>query len=127
MSINNDSIGNNYELNFPFHLKPALFEETVNPEQKVIIGLDSIKFTDTIEYEFFFSNLSGNESVLAKWELTNHKENIRINETGSFKTNKVNLWGQKHVMSPELFFNININPGKSVNWSRHYKIEKTNL
>jgi hypothetical protein len=127
MAINNDAIGPNYELNFPFSIKPDLFEETVNPEQKVLIGEKDLKFKDTIEKEYFFSNLSGNNYENASWELKNSKSTITISETGSFKTNKVNIWGQKHVISPELFVAININPGKSTKWSRHYKIANTKL
>lgn len=127
MAINNDAIGPNYELTFPFNIKPDLFEETVNPEQKVLIGKKGLKFKDTIEKEYFFSNLSGNHCENASWELKNSKSTITISETGSFKTNKVNIWGQKHVISPELFIGININPGKSTKWSRDYKIVNTKL
>ncbi len=38
MAINKPSIGKDYELSFPFQLKPPLFDETVNTEQKVAIG-----------------------------------------------------------------------------------------
>ncbi|NRD24212.1 hypothetical protein HNV10_13215 [Winogradskyella litoriviva] len=125
MAINNDTISDNYELNFPFNLKPELFEETVNPEDKVNIGKDYLKFKDLIEEEFFFSNLSGSEYEKAGWELSNHKSDIKISETGDFKTNKVNVWGLPHVISPELFIAININPGRLKQWSRHYKIVDT--
>jgi hypothetical protein len=121
-AINNDLIGRNYILKFPFHLKPDLFGETVNPELKVDIGLNEIKFNSSPEEQFFFSNLSGNKIVNAKWELTNVESNIGISESGSFQTNKVNLWGWKHVISPELFYNIFIKPGKSVEWTRNYNV-----
>lgn len=122
ISINKDLIGGNYKLKFPFDLKPNLFNETVNPEQKVDINLNSIMFNGTPKEQFFFSNLNGGETVNAEWELINLKNNIGIKEIGSFQTNKVNLWGCKHVISPELFYPININPGKSTKWSRKYSI-----
>jgi len=123
-AINNDSIGDNYILNFPFQLKPELFEETVNPEQKVDIGQNEIKFNSTPKEPFFFSNLTGGENVDAAWELINIESKSGIRETGSFQTNKVNLWGLKHVISPELFFRIFIRPGKSTEWSRNYSVYK---
>ena len=55
----------------------------------------------------------------------NIKSKIGISETGSFKTDKVNLWGCEHVISPELFFNIFIKPGESVEWSRNYNVFRT--
>ena len=125
-AINNDLIGDNYILKFPFQLKPELFEETVNPEQKVDIGENEIKFNGTPKEQFFFSNLTGSENADAEWELINLDSKIGIRETGSFQTNKVNLWGWKHVISPELFFHIFIKPGQSIEWSRNYNVYKVN-
>ncbi len=125
-AINNDLIGPNYVLKFPFQIKPYLFDETVNPELKVDIGLNKIKFNSSPKEQFFFSNLSGNKKVNAKWELENVASNIGISESCSFQTKKVNLWGWRHVISPELFFNIFIKPGKSAEWSRNYKVYKLN-
>ena len=70
------------------------------------------------------SNLSGNKKIKGSWELINTNCNIGIRETSSFDTNKINLWGWKHVISPELFFDININPGELVKWSRVYDVFK---
>lgn len=121
IAINNDLISSNYVLNFPFEIKPKLFIETVNPEQKVEIGQKKITFKGTPNTPFFFSNLSGNKNVNSKWDLTNLNSKITISETGNFKTNKVNIWGSKHVISPELFFDIFIKPGESKKWSRTFK------
>ncbi len=123
-SINKEEIGSNYVLKFPFQIKPALFEETVNPEKKVVIKLKKIKFNGSPKEQFFFSNLNGNEPVTAQWELINLKNNIGISETSNFKTTNVNLWGWQHVICPELFYNIHLKPGKSTEWSRNYKVFK---
>jgi hypothetical protein len=124
-AINNDLIGKKYVLEFPFQLKPGLFGETVNPELKVAIGQNKIKFKGAPGEQFFFSNLSGNESVDASWQLINLESKIEISESGSFQTNKINLWGWKHVICPELFYKINIKPGESTDWTRYYSINKT--
>ena len=94
----------------------------MNPEQKVANGSKEITFKSVPKEQFFFSNLTGNEKVNAGWELINLDHKIGISETGNFQTNKVNLWGWKHVISPELFFNINIKPGQSIEWSRTYNV-----
>ena len=124
VAINKDLPGNNYILKFPFQLKPELFGETVNPEQKVVFGQKEIKFNRPPKEQFFFSNLTGGENVDAGWELMNIKSKIGISETGSFQTNKVNLWGWEHVISPELFFNIFIKSGQSIEWYRTYNVYK---
>ena len=115
-------MGTNYELKFPFELKPELFDEHVNTEQKIIIEGNKIGFNGTPNKQFFFSNLSGNKNVVSKWELLNHLNNIALSETTSFKTNKVNLWGWKHVVSPELFHTISIKPSESTKWTRTYNV-----
>jgi hypothetical protein len=122
IALNKASIGDQYLLNFPFKLKEQQFGEIVNPEEKVVVGQNQINFASTIDQEFFFSNLGGEERVKAEWELINLKSKISIKETGNFQTNKVNLWGCKHVISPELFYNIYLKPGKSTTWSRAYSL-----
>ncbi|MCF8380812.1 MAG: hypothetical protein K9H49_14665 [Bacteroidales bacterium] len=122
LAVNKDLIGSNYVLTFPFEIKPKLFGETVNPEQKVTIGQNKISFSGTPQEQFFFSKLSGNEKVPASWELINTKNKPGISETGNFTTQKINLWGWKHVISPELFFEINIKPGEEIRWERRYRI-----
>jgi hypothetical protein len=123
-AIGTDFIGDNYTLKFPFQLKPKLFIETVNPEKKVILGNQTIQFIETPTNPFFFSNLSGGEKVLAQWELMHLKNKISIRETGNFLTDKVNLWGTKHVISPELFIKIQLQPGHSTTWARTYNLFK---
>lgn len=122
----NRSIGEDYILNFPFDLKPNLFGETVNPEGKVEIGQNEIKFNGSPKEQFFFSNLTGGKTVDATWELLNLNRKIGIRETGDFQCNKVNLWGWKHVISPELFIEVNVKPGESKEWSRIYEMRKLN-
>ena len=122
IAINKEIIGRNYVLKFPFKLMPAFFLETVNPEQKVTIGQTDVTFNDSPKEQFFFSNLTGYKNVKPQWELKNLESKISISETGSFHTNKVNLWGWKHVISPELFIDISIKPGQNADWTRDYKI-----
>jgi hypothetical protein len=124
-AINKDLMGRDYVLKFPFELKSHLFVETVNPEQKVDIEQNGIKFSGSPKQQFFFSNLSGNEEVDAGWELINLRTGIGISETGDFKTNQVNLWGWSHVVCPELFFKVFAEPGQTIQWSRTYQVYET--
>ena len=125
ISINKNLIGSDYKLKFPFQLQPSRFEEYVNPDQTVKLGQNEIKFNSTPNEPFFFSNLSGHETIDATWELINIFKKIIIRETGNFRTNKVNLWGNKNVISPELFVKMHIKPGQSFKWNRIYSV--TNL
>ncbi|MDV7137282.1 hypothetical protein R3X28_00260 [Maribacter sp. TH_r10] len=122
MALDKALMGKGYVLNFPFALQPEKFGETLNPEQKVVIGTKGFGFNGTPNEQFFFSNLSGGEDVNATWELHHQESRIGICETGNFKTDKINLWGWRHVISPELFFSISIRSGESAKWSRTYKV-----
>jgi len=122
IAVNNEFISSDYILKFPFEINPAQFDATVNPEGKVEIGRNKITFNGTPNEQFFFSNLTGNQNRDAAWEILNTKSKIGISETGSFKTNKINVWGWKHVISPELFFDIHVEPGKEIEWSRTYHV-----
>lgn len=122
LAINKQLIGSSYILKFPFDLESEIFDAALNPEGKVLVEKDQITFANTPEEQFFYGNLSGGKKVAASWKLINTKSKIGISETGSFKTNKVNLWGWKHVVSPELFFDINLKPGQTTEWSRTYNL-----
>ena len=126
MAINNALIGEDYTLKFPFQINSSLFDETVNSENKVEIGLDNVTFNKTPEKQFFFSNLTGGKELQAEWMLTNLKNGVGIKEIGNFKTNKINLWGWGHVISPELFFKISVDPKKTIEWSRKFNVFKIN-
>ena len=126
MAINNALIGKDYTLKFPFQIDSTLFDETVNSENKVEIGSDNITFHETPKKQFFFCNLTGGKELQAEWMLTNLKTGVGIKEIGNFKTNKINLWGWKHVISPELFFKISVGPKETVEWSRKFDVFKIN-
>ena len=126
MATDNALKGKEYALEFPFKLEPPLFDETVNTEQKVTIGSNRITFKETPKEQFFFSNLSGGKLENAAWTLLNSNTKIGIQETGNFQTNKMNVWGWGHVISPELFFKINIKAGKSLEWTRTFEVFKIN-
>ena len=113
-------IGNNVIIKSFSHL------EKCQIENKVEIGLDNVTFNKTPKKQFFFSNLTGGKELQAEWILTNLKANVGIKEFGSFKTDKINLWGWKHVISPELFFKISVDPKETVEWSRKFDVFKIN-
>ncbi|MBT8256977.1 MAG: hypothetical protein KJO49_00785 [Bacteroidia bacterium] len=122
VSANGHLIDDQYQLQFPFSLNSDEFDEVINPDNLLNINMNSVFFRGNPETPFFISNLSGGKLVNASWELIHKKLNIRISESCSFKTNKVNLWGWKHVVSPELFHKINLKPGQTERWSRTFKI-----
>jgi len=117
----NGLIGKQNQLDFPFQIQPSKFIETINPEKNVILGHKMVNFRTHPNLPFFFSNLSGSEIAKATWEFTDQK--IKISEICNFNSNKFNLWGWKHVVSPEMYFDIEILPNKNLKWCRLYQFE----
>lgn len=122
ISINKEMMDSNYVLKFLFQLNSKLFDAIVNPQENVVINQHEFTFKNSLHKEFFFSNLSAGKKVNASWELINKKTKIGIREIGSFETSKINIWGSKHVISPELFFKINLSPKQELTWSRTYNL-----
>ena len=122
LTVDGKNMGEDYILKFPFNLALDQFEEFLNKEKKLEINGQKINFNGTPEEQFFASYLSGKKKVNAHWELIHKESQIAISETGNFQSSKVNLWGWKHVISPELFFPISLAAGKSVEWERAYRV-----
>jgi hypothetical protein len=122
LNLKKTPVGPGYRLKFPFELNRDTFDQIVNPEGKAEFGERELVFSGTPQEAFFFSNLSGGKSVPAGWSLENTDVGIGISETLSEPTKSVNLWGLGHVISPELFFNIDLEPGKEVVWTRAYSL-----
>ncbi len=122
LSINRKEINKDYKLIFPFTIDQNKFNELVDPDKKLIISKHSISWKTIGKEQFFIGNVNTSKEVIALWSLENYEEGVGIKETGNFKTNKINVWGNIHVVSPELFISINIEPGKSMTWERKYEI-----
>lgn len=122
IAFNQERVGSDYTLKLPFSLNPALFREKVNPQNKVAFSGREVQFKSQPKEPFFFSQLNGSQNVKAHWELNHRSSKFSLSETGNFNTQKVNLWGSQHVISPELFFEIALKPGQVVKWSRNYQV-----
>ncbi|AHC16698.1 hypothetical protein L21SP2_3360 [Salinispira pacifica] len=119
-ACNGRSVGPGYRLEFDFPLNTGQFIEYVDPDGIVRFGENVVTFDPGNTVPFFFTNLCPSEGMPAGWTLRCSKEKISIREEGDFTVSKVNLWGWKHVISPELFFQIELKPGESRDWRRRY-------
>lgn len=71
----------------------------------------------------FYCRLSGWEPEAADWywELVHRPGGAGVRESGSFRPERMALWGERHVISPEVFAAISILPRHSKGWSRSYQ------
>lgn len=126
ISIDKDLIGKNYILKFPFELDSRAFSQSINKEKKAQINGSEITFENPPNEPIFYSHLNGHKIVEATWELFNLEKNLGVREIGNFTTNKVNLWGWTHVVSPELFYMVDVKPQEIAKWSRTYQFFEIN-
>lgn len=120
LSINDRKLNSDYVLKFPKNLQQV--GEVVNPESKIVFSEREITWSSELKEQFFFSLIQECNADGASWQLENLQDKIGIMESCSFKPQRVNLWGNKHVVSPEIFFKINLKPNESVIWQRKYEI-----
>lgn len=121
LAIDGTPINENYQLSFPFSLETEGFGEVLNPKGKLQFLDRSIQFSSASYEQFFVGNLSGGVQVPATWEMQHLTKGIGIREKASFSTSSINLWGWGHVVSPELFYDIDLKPGKELHWHRAYE------
>ncbi len=120
MAFSNERVDSDYTLKLPFKITRNEDAETLNPDTVLDFVDREVTFNGETENQFFASYLNGLEKVESKWELIHSDQNIGVSETASFPTNKVNLWGWKHVISPELFHEFQLKPGETEEWIRTY-------
>jgi hypothetical protein len=122
LGFGQENIAPTYRLTFPFTLRPGESGAVVNPGKLLKLEDNTVRFQGKPRDQFFFSALSADQQVMARWELVHASLGVGIRETGDFTTPKVNLWGWQHVVSPELFISLNVPPGEQKSWSREYEV-----
>jgi hypothetical protein len=120
LALNGQAIHKGYTLKLPFTINPESFTETVNPMQTVEFKDALVKWNSEVTEPFFFSNMNSKEEEDYWWELVHEEERIGIRENCYGKVSKVNLWGTRHVVSPEVFHPIYLRPSEKDIWKRTF-------
>ncbi len=122
MAVNRSDINEHYTLRVPCKIiKPSFMFEALNPENAVVLNANSVNFKFSPEKDFFFSPLTEFQSENGEWEITHDGMGIGMKESTDFVPEMMNVWGCKHVLSPELFIGIDLDPGHKLKWRRTYK------
>ena len=122
LAINSHPLDSQYRLEFPFGLNPGMCDEWVNPGDHVKFHPNHISFDDDTDGEFFFSNIRGENGSAASWRLVHELDSVGIEEKVDGPVESINLWGKPHVVSPEIYIPIRVEPGRYMTWMRNYKV-----
>jgi len=57
----------------------------------------------------------------AQWELVHTPSGVGMRELDDFAPVRVAVWGTTHVISTEVFVEIDLQPGETQTWSRRYE------
>lgn len=146
MAINRQEVGPDYSLAFPFiprvedtwrQFKPLLPGwMRILPERwsdrMLIKRFDKMQRVIRLEGSFlrlrnvpetaFYARLLGFERTdQAQWQLVHVPSGVGLREFVDFTPVRLAVWGEAHVISAEVFTEIQLEPGQAVQWVRRYE------
>lgn len=120
IGFNNLDLDSHYNLDFDIEIHKESFKKFVNPHGCISLGQNSISWNSKPTEDFFIENLG----IIKKWKLQNSLTNTALSEEVSFTPSFCNIWGNAHVVSPEIFISIDIAPLQTMTWERVYTFEE---
>jgi hypothetical protein len=119
VGIDHQPVGPEYNLLLPY---PVTFEDTLKVNLEVLnINGQQISWKYTPEKPFYCRPQGFALSDQPQWELTHTPSGASMREYDDFAPARVALWGAAHVISGEIFNDINLLPGQSQSWMRRYE------
>jgi len=117
INIDKAGIGPHMNLSFSFDLEgDCIFDG----DNVLNISKREIEW-DRIPNGVFYFKLEGLKEKSCWWMLENKITGTGIKEIDDFPVTKVALWGTECVVSPEIFINLSVEPGKTQTWTRTYE------
>jgi hypothetical protein len=118
-SIDGLPIGPDYELRFAAGLAPETDSFRTGGEW-LEVGDRTVRWSRPVEGTFYARWEGFDRETPFYWELVNRKARAGIRERGDARGVKVAMWGEPHVVSPEVFVEISVLPGETLQWKRSY-------
>lgn len=117
ISIDGDTTGSHYNL-----IVPNLDSVDRLPEVMEYHEDGFFSWKDDDFQKDFYCILKGNSNQNGySWDLYNSVRGVGIKEYDDFKPIKFALWGMKHVISPEIFIEIRLEPKETLRWTRCFE------
>jgi hypothetical protein len=106
----------------PVSLQDRLLKRRAAPGNKSVLIQDTdFNFINTPQSAFYFRTLGFSKTEQHQWELTYLPDGIKIREYDDFNPSRVAIWGTTHVISAEIYIDINLQPGQGQSWTRRYE------
>lgn len=87
---------------------------------------DCIRWLTAPTRAFLAQTMLGGEGSPADplWTLTHHGEGVGVSESVDVPVSHLALWCAPHLVSPEAFVEIDLAPGATARWTRHYRFSR---
>ncbi len=116
IGIDNEKVGKGYVLKFPYDIVTDKMTEQI-----VYKNDNNFSWKDEEWDGQFYCIIKGYGSGKdCSWDLYNMPSKAGVKEYDSFRPVKIALWGMKHVVCPEVFIDIRLDPGEELGWARNY-------
>jgi hypothetical protein len=119
VGIDNQPVGSDYHLSFPFSVKL----ETINEQLQDVLLIEgqNIGWKATPQKAFYCRPVGFFKTNQPQWELKLASSEVGMREFDDFAPSRIALWGTTHVVSAEIFIDIDLQPGQSQTWTRRFE------
>ena len=147
IGINGLPLGPDYRLKFPYEWKPEKIAEmyrsflpgvlkSITPrfvldillrqmmdDRVLVLEGKEITFREKPQKAFYGRSQGFFKTGKPQWEIIHEPSKVSLSETNDFMPMRVAIWGTAHVVSAEVFIDLQAEPGEILNWNRHYEFE----
>jgi hypothetical protein len=102
-------------------INPMIRDRVAQGNRALRIDGAEISLTETPTSPFYLRLEGQPKADGPQWELEYRPAGIKVRESDDFTPLHVAVWGAGHVISAEVFIDLNVQPGESVHWVRQYE------
>ncbi|MDO3413181.1 hypothetical protein QWJ34_25745 [Saccharibacillus sp. CPCC 101409] len=120
VGIGGHMIDSNYVLRLPYRPELALLGDG-GVEDRLELSDGKVTWKREAGGEFYalFGGFAGDAEPY--WELLHEPSGYGMRESGDFDVPKLAVWGNAHVVAPEVFIDLALTPGETKEWTRTYE------
>jgi hypothetical protein len=122
VGIDRHPIGPDYRLRLPYRIEVEMPSGVMGRMLGVLaIGDQEIGFRATPHQPFYCLLKGFARSERPQWELVHLPSGVAMRETDDRAPSRVAVWGTTHVISAEVFVDVQVQPGETQAWTRRYE------
>ena len=140
-------LGPDYRLRFPYEWKPEKIAEmyrsflpgvlkSITPgfvldfllrrmmdDRVLVLEGKEVTFNEKPQKAFYGRSSGFFKTEQPQWEIAQSASGVSLKEYDDFSPLRVAIWGTAHVVSAEVFIDLQANPGETLSWSRSYEFK----